>query len=220
MAREYVRHVGEQAVQQTPLDQMQLLASAQVNKGMITIIDHADIDLGALVLAKNARVRYDKTSRRNGYSLFTPTAPNGRKVLKLVHFKNITGQEFLFRICRDSVHYTDLSAWTAVTATNLVGGDTDRIWAAVGYDTVPQDYRVYFCNNGKNKIQQIRLTGGGSPLCEDVDTGSASAIAPKAKFATIFSRRIVAAMDPNTALGPISIYWSGDANFKDFDPVQ
>ena len=153
MAREYVRHVGEQAVQQSPLEQMQLLAAAQLSKGMVTILDPADIDLGALVLAKNARVRYDKTSRRSGYSLFSPTAPNSNKILKLVHFKSISGQEFLFRITRNSIHYTDLSAWTAVTATNLIGGDSDRVWAAVGYDTVPQDYRVYFCNNGKNKIR-------------------------------------------------------------------
>ncbi len=219
MAKEYVRHVGEQAVQQLPLEQMQLFAAAQLNKGMITIMDPADIELGALTLSKNARVRYDKTSRRNGYSLLSPAAPNGNKILRLIHFKSIAGQELLFRITRNSIHYTDLSAWTPVTATNLIGGDNDRIWAAVGYDTVPQDYRIYFCNNGKNKIQQIRLTGGGSPLCEDIDTGSASAIAPKTKFVTVFSRRVIGAMDPNTALGPISLFWSGDGAFREFDPA-
>src|SRR5256885_8351729 len=52
---------------------------------------------------------------------------------------SISGQEFLFRICKDSIHYTDLSAWTPVTATNLVGTDSDRIWAAVGYDTAVSD---------------------------------------------------------------------------------
>lgn len=219
MAKEYIRHVGEQAVQQLPMEQMQLFAAAQLAKGMITILDPADIDLGALVLAKNAVIRYDKTSRRNGYSLFTPTKPNSNPVLKLVHFKNIAGQEFIFRITPSSVHYTDLSAWTAVNAANLVGGASDRFDAAVGFDLVAQDYRLYLANNGKNKIQQVRLTGGGSPIVEDVDTGSASPTAPKSKFITVFQRRLIGANDPNTAQGPISVFWSGDGQFREFDPT-
>jgi hypothetical protein len=123
----------------------------------------------------------------------------------------------LFRITASTVYYTDLSAWTAVTATNLVGTNTDRFDVAVGYDVSVQDYRIYLANNGKNKIQQIRLTGGGSPVVEDVDITSTSKVAPKAKFITVFQRRLIGAMDPTTTQGPISVFWSGDGNFKDFD---
>src|SRR6185437_4798220 len=46
---------------------------ARVNAGVISVIDPADIPPGASQRALNARVRYDKTSRRAGTELFAPS---------------------------------------------------------------------------------------------------------------------------------------------------
>src|SRR6266702_5725619 len=99
MARLYSRPVSVQALNQFPLLQEQLWAEAKVNGGMVTSIDPADIPEAALTLAKNTRVRYDKTSRRFGFSPFGPVdGGDANAALKLALWKQNNGVTFLVKL--------------------------------------------------------------------------------------------------------------------------
>lgn len=190
------------------------LVESRLNKGMITIVDAADIETAALTVAKNFNVRYDKTSRRSGFSLLSPAKPNSKKILALSDFKDALGVTGLFRITRDTVHSTDLAVWTNYPWAGAAGTDEDRISYAVAYDPVVGNYRLFFVNNGANKVQAVDHVGIS---VGDVDAAAGVKVAPKAKFLTYFFNRLVAAHDPNVAAGPISVYWSGDGKFQEWD---
>ena len=197
MARLYSRPVSVQALNEYPLIQEQLWAEATVNGGMVSSIDPADIPDGALSYAKNARVRFDKTSRRFGYSAFTPADSDTAAAIKLATFKRNNGTIYLVKLRPAGPRYTDFSAWFAPTGVALAGAATDRFNAIVTQDM------FIFANNGVDNIQQLTI---GSP-----GTFGPLGNAPKAKYLTGFYNRVIAAN--YTAGGtPVTVGWSGDSN--------
>src|SRR4051812_27976833 len=90
-------------------------AEAQVNKGMITMIDPADIPPGALQLAKNATIRFDRTSRRPGSILLTPVQPDGNPVMRMAAIKQKDGTAYTLRFTPTAIHNRGISSWTALT---------------------------------------------------------------------------------------------------------
>src|SRR2546430_2835128 len=199
MARLYARPVSVQALNQFPLLQEQLWAEAKVNGGMVTSIDPADIPEAALALAKNTRIRYDKTSRRFGYRPFSFGDTDTNAALKLALWKQNNGSVFLVKLRPQGPRYYDFSNWIAPTGTALLGAATDR------FDfTIAQNLFI-FTNNGVDFIQQL-VTGAPG-------TFSRLGNAPKARFVTGFYNRVIAANYTDPAAGtPVTIGWSGDLN--------
>jgi hypothetical protein len=117
--KQYQRDMGSASLQE------QNLANARLNLGMITSLDPADIPEGALQLCKNARVRFDRTSRRPGSSLLTPAAPNTKSVIGLSYFKQSDGDEYFFRATRDTLHRRLTGSWTNLPAAVTLLGGTD-----------------------------------------------------------------------------------------------
>src|SRR5688572_27484223 len=92
-----------------------LFAEAQVNKGVITMIDPDDIPNGALQIGKNAFVRFDRTLRRHGGVLLTPPKPDGLTVLGLLPFITKGGSAFAYRFTRSSIFSRQSATWTPIT---------------------------------------------------------------------------------------------------------
>jgi hypothetical protein len=156
-------------------------AESRVNGGMITSVDAADIPTSALTVAKNVRVRYDKTFRRAGHTRFTPNAPNLIRVLKVATLKDNHSNAYTFRMTPSSIHRLDGGAWTNLTpgAGGILGGGVnDR------YRTVVINNRFVFSNNGAGVIQEIDPIAG---------TYKALGNAPRYKFITGFHDRVVGA---------------------------
>lgn len=183
-----------------------LYASARVNKGMITMIDPADIPNEALQLARNARCRFDKTTRRPGTKLFTPVKPNTNPVIGVFFHKKNNGQTFFLRFTRNSIHYVSGGAWTALTAGvggSLVGSDTDRFRGVTAFD------RFVFANNGVDVLQEF----------DDVaNTYKALGNAPKYKYITAFYNRIVGANLQGATPDATNVGWSADGVIDEWDP--
>src|SRR3990167_9149581 len=115
-------------------DEEQVLAIGVLNKGMVSSVDPADLDDATLSICKNARVRFDKTSRRFGESTY-----------------------YTIRVTNTGVHYSDgTSAWAAVSGT-LSGGDQNVVSAAIVLDTL-------ILANGVNRLQKVDLSAGLSDL--------------------------------------------------------
>ena len=173
---------------------MEKFAEARVNGGMITTIDPADLPLGAFQLVKNARVRFDKTSRRPGGELFVPLKPDSAPVLKFASLKTQAGVPYTMRLTPSSIHKIDaLMAWEALTGT-LTGTVADRFNTAVVFN------KLVFANNGADYIQVI------DPTFTSFDRlGNA----PKYRYICGFYNRIVgfALRDTNE----VEVGWSGEA---------
>src|SRR3990167_8358960 len=175
-------------------DEEQVLAIGVLNKGMVSSVDPADLDDATLSICKNARVRFDKTSRRLGKSTYGPTKPDSLKVRKIIEYRFGESTYYTIRVTNTGVHYSDgTSAWAAVSGT-LSGGDQNVVSAAIVLDTL-------ILANGVNRLQKVDLSAGLSDL---------GAIAPIARFVTGFADRVVAADLRN-------IYWSGNRNIDEFD---
>lgn len=178
-------------------------ASGFLNKGMYTNIDPADIPNEALTVARNARIRYDKTIRRNGKSVYGAAAPNASQVKRLIEYKLDKTSIYLVRLTQTGGTYTEGTAWTSLTGT--LNGGPNFIDSAIIQD-------VLVISNGVDRIQKIDLTLG---TIADLGT-----IAPRARFVTGFAERIVAASVGSSPSGMSTIWWSGNRNLTEWDAVE
>lgn len=221
MARPYVRPgVGFQAVQQLPLEQMQLFAASQLNKGMITIIDPADIPPEAVVLAKNCNIRFDKTGSRAGFSVASLISPNVvvSPIIRIDDLKVIAGTRYIFIFKANGEIWYSSDMLTLHQVTGGTGAILDprpgRLTTAMVYDQTLGDYRLVIADNILKKIQMI--TFGSPDKIDPIDLGSSTTMAPKAKFVTKFDNRVVAAYSD---VSPITVYWSADGLISEWDPA-
>lgn len=180
------------------------LSEQPINKGMFSDIDPGVIPEGGLSLAQNAVVRDDKTSRRPGLALFTPVAPNTNRVLRITDFVRGNGVTNLLRHTKDSIHYANTSAWTAITGPALIGTDFDQIKTAV------IDDRYFMTNNGKNVVMEVNV---------DTNTYAVLGNCDKYKRITGFANRVIVANLQGATPDPLRIGWSGDLNLGEFDPI-
>lgn len=190
----------------SPQENLQVLAAGRVNGGMVTVIDSADLQNTQLSLAKNVTVRYDKTSRRPGFSEISVAPPDSAKVLMYVPIVRFDGSVSVFRFTKDDLHLQGASSWTQLTTAGaLVGGVNDR------FNFTAVDDRFFFSNNGANNIQEIDF---GTLSYDDIGTGL------EYRYITSFYDRVIAAnYGYSGAENPIQIAWSGERNFTEFDPL-
>ncbi len=175
----------------------QRLVEARVNKGIISVIDPADIDNGALTLAKEARVRYDRTLRRPGKLDSTPAKPNSVKIQNSYLFKKNDGSTYQLRFTKSSLHRRGVGSWVAITGT-LTGGDNDRFSIATVFD------KCFFANG----VDRIQVINGAVTTFADAGTN-----APRVRYITGFYNRVVGAYEPQSASnGPINIVTSADGD--------
>lgn len=176
---------------------------ARVNLGMITTTDKTDIDPSALSNAKNARVRFDKTTRRPDTIPYGDTPPDSNPILGLYSYKDYLNTGFVFRFTRDSIYYNP-DAWTPIVGT-LSGDDTDRFTIATAFN------KIVFSNNGVDQIQVIDQT---------TDTFARLGNAPRYKYVTVFANRVIGVNRTDSGVeSPIEVGWSGDANPTEWNPL-
>lgn len=184
-----------------PQLQLQPWIEARINKGMITMLDAADIDTGALQLAKNTVVRFDKTSRRPGYELFSVEKPDSDPVLLFETFKKADGTTFTIRYTRNGLQEYDGSGWVPYTGV-LTGSDIDRFQTAIVGDN------YVFSNNGADPIQLV------DPVAQTfAQLGNASNF----RYITGFANRIVGAAIKDT--DETLIGWSGEGNYDEWSAL-
>lgn len=203
MARPFGRTLDGDELPQYKPEEEQLFASATLSKGMITVIDRANIPDEALSLAQNVRVRSDKTSRRTGTTLFAPAKPNGNPVLRLLDYKVGLTSRTLLRVAPPTIHRMDGAAWIALTGA-LTSGIASPIFIALVLDKL-------ILANGVDKLQLINM--------DTNSFGDLSATAPRARFVTGAFNRVVCASIGDSIDGLITVAWSGDENFTVFDPA-
>lgn len=191
------RDMGSASLQETTL------AEARLNQGMITTLDPADIPEGALQLCKNARVRFDRTSRRPGSQLLTPTKPNSQRVIGLSFFKQSDGDEYFFRATKDTLHRRSAGSWTDFPAdvTTLTGGDYDYFQFVAAFN------RLFFVNNGINPVQEVDLVANEYKVL-NVSEGD---VKTEFRFLTSFYNRLVGANLQGSVPDPTLIGWTADA---------
>lgn len=183
--------------------QLSKFVESRINAGMITSIDAADIPDGALQLAKNARVRFDKTTRRSGHSLYTPlTNIPFLRILRLATLLDNQESGTTFRFTPGTVSRVSGGAWSALTGPTLIGGVDDR------YKTVVINNRFVFANNGANVLMLISA---------DNTTYAALGNAPKYRYITGFYNRVVGANRIGGGSFNVEIGWSGDTNIAEWD---
>lgn len=178
-----------------------LFAEAQVNKGVITMIDPDDIPNGALQVGKNIFVRFDRTLRRYGGVLLTPPKPDGLTVLGLHSFITKAGSAFTYRFTRESIYSRQASTWDVLTGTALLGSNFDRIQLVNILD------RAIFANNGANKIQLID---------HNAETYANLGNAQEYRYITGFFNRAVGAALRGTS--EVRVGWSADGVISEWDP--
>lgn len=218
MGRSIQQWSGGEVSLRKPNIELEKLVSARVNKGMITAIDSADIPIEALQYAKNAKVIFDKTSRRDGCSAFGPTKPNSNVVLKMASIKHPDGTGHTYRFTPTTIHDLQSGVWNPITETvPLIGTNSDRIQIANLFDIIA------FTNNGMNDLQWIDSTSDASDdLIENL-----SSDLPNAEFrycTGFFNRVVLAALrEENEVL----LAWTGEYGskgtakhgFEDLDPL-
>lgn len=204
MARLVGRPPGHEQSPQLPNVQelqMQLFAEGQINKGMVTTVEPANLEPSQMKLVKNANVRFDRTLRRSGTIILTPTKPDSHPPLKLAYFKEKSGTPWTVRITPVSAHFLAGGVWTPFTfGAPLTGTVADRFNTADVLDT------FIFTNNGADPIQAF-----------DFATSNIAALgnAPKFRYCCGFYNRGVgfALRDSNEVL----VGWSGDGNLVQWD---
>lgn len=188
----------------TPQENLTLFQSGRMNGGMVTVIDSSDLEDNQLVDAKNVTIRYDKTTRRPGYSPISVSRPNASKVLLYVPIVRFDGSVSILRFTSSTVHLQGQTNWTQLSGT-LAGGDKDR------FNFTAIDDRFFFTNNGKNNIKELSFSGN---TFDDIDTGV------EYRYITSFYDRLVAAnYGAAGSENPILVAWSGERNFDEFDPL-
>lgn len=185
-----------------PLPDDTLLAEAVMNGGMVTVIDPADLKSNQFQLVKNARIRFDKTSRRPGKTAYGPTKPTSTSIKKLFGYRKDLVTNYRLRFTELDIYYTDEGSWTQLTGD--LNNDSDDFYTIAQVEEI-----LVFVNNGKNRIQKIDLDAGTFS-----DLGE---VAPFAKCVTGFSNRVFAANLGDTLEAASSGAWSGDLNFTEFD---
>ena len=185
-------------------DNDRTVIEGRINGGMVTSIDAADIENNQSTDLLNFVVRYDRTSRRFGSTLYSPTKPNSSKVMLIAPYKRFGGSTSIVRVTPSTVHLGSSSAWTNIVGV-LNGGANDRFRY-----TVIQD-RFFFTNHGVDYIQEI--DAGAS-------TFARAGNAPRYRYITSFNNRVIGAYEDSTVTpNPIKIGWSGNLNLTEFDPL-
>lgn len=174
----------------------------RINGGMITAIDAADLPDNVMQLCKNARVRFDRTSRRSGHNQFTPVKPDVNPVLKLATLIDNQGNAYTYRFTAFGVYRLGVGAWVPVTGTALTGGNYDKI------KTVVINNRFVFSNNGIGVLQEIDALG---------DTYAALGNAPKYRYITGFYNRVVGANRTDGGAYNVEVGWSADTTIDEWD---
>lgn len=185
----------------TPEQQAQDFVESQVNGGMVTMVDPADLPPKAFQVVKNGVVRFDKTSRRPGTILLLPVKPNSNPVLKLSFIKKKNQDAYTIRMTPTSIHTRQAASWTNIVGV-LAGGAKDRFQTAVVLD------EFVFTNNGVNPIQRIDFAA---------NTFGNLGNAPAYRYVTGAANRVVGAA--LRGVNEIQIGWSGDANIFEWDPL-
>lgn len=193
--------VGREQFRAPPDLQSFKFAEASVNKGMITMLDPADIPEGAMQLIKNATVRFDRTSRRPGSVLLVPVKPNSSPILKLASIKKKDGTTYTLRMSSTGIHNRGLVAWTAMTGA-LAGTVRDRIQTAVVQD------ELIFTNNGADFVQKVDF---------GLNSFGQLGNAPKYRYVTGFFNRAVGAARRD--VNEVEVGWSGDGNVGEWNPA-
>lgn len=205
MAKPFGRpvHMTALPISKLPMEEI-VIAESTINKGMNTTIDAADIDNGALTVAKNARIRFDKTSRRSGKATYGATKPDSLFLKKLQAIKLDANRRVYLRLTPTSVYYFDGdSTWTQMTGAVLESVETDFMQVGLALDT------FFFTNFGRNRIQKLNFE---TNTYADLGT-----IAPYAKTATAFGDRVVGGNIGNDLTAQSTLAWSGNRNFPEFD---
>lgn len=166
---------------------------SRVNGGMISSVDASDIPESALQLCKNARIRYDQTSRRFGHSILTPTKPSPFEILRVATLIDNQGNTYTYRFTAPAIHRRDTGLWTPLTGGTLDGTALDR------YKTVVINNQFVFTNNGVNSICLI------DPL---TNTYAQLGNAPQYKYITGFYDRVVGANRVGGGAYNVEVGWS------------
>lgn len=182
---------------------LHMFASATLNGGMNSQIDATDIQDNQVVVAQNARCRYDVITRRAGYEPLTPVAPNANAVLAFKAFKQFDEQIKLLRFTRDTIHVHGV-AWSAITpAVALTSTDANKI-------TFLSVNNQAFFGNEKDPLQLLDIAGL---------TCAAAGNAPAYKYYCAFGNRIVGANRVSGSPSGVEVGWCGDLNFSEWDPL-
>jgi hypothetical protein len=197
-------HPWTERLPNMPEIQMAKFAEGRLNMGMITSLDPADIPNGALQLAKNATVRYDKTSRRPGGIALVPAKPNALPVMEFATIKKKDGITHTLRFTPTTIHRISGGVWLNVADANapgeeLAGTITDRYNTAIVFN------ELVFANNGVNEIQKVDLTAGNFAKLGN---------APKYRYICGFFNRVVGAA--LRGVDETEVGWSGDGNIAEW----
>lgn len=188
----------------TPQEQLTLFEEGRINGGMVSVIDSADLKPNQLQEAKNVTVRYDRTSRRPGYTYINLAKPDSNRILMYIPIARFGGSVSVFRFTRSDIYLQGSANWTKFNGT-LAGGNNDR------FNFTAVDDRFFFTNNGKNNIKELNFN---TLSFADIDTQL------EYRYLTSFYDRLVAAnYGASGAENPILIAWSGERNFTQFDPL-
>lgn len=185
----------------TPDMRMEKFAEARLNQGMVTMVDPADIPLGAMQLVKNATVRFDRTARRSGSILLLPVKPNSNPVLKFAYIKKQDGVGYSIRMTPTTLHYRGVGVWTALAGA-LAGTVKDRF----NTTTVLDDF--VFSNNGANVIQKADFTA---------NTFAPLGNAPAYRYITGFYNRVVGFA--RRGVSEVEVGWSADGVITEWNPL-
>ncbi|KKL06643.1 hypothetical protein LCGC14_2593990, partial [marine sediment metagenome] len=177
------------------------LVTAVMNGGMVADIDPADIKDNQASLLKNARVRRDKTTRRFGKSSFLPAKPNSNAVVRLLDFRVGATTIYRVRFTSTDIYFTDENTWT-----QLVGTFSGR---PTGVSTVLGTLVVA---NGVDRLRKLDLD---AETISDLGT-----IAPRSKYVTGFSERVVGANNGSSDEAAETLSWSGNRNLDEFDALE
>lgn len=181
------------------IPEMEKWVAARINQGMITTIDPADIPKEALQLAKNAKVVFDKTSRRDGVVIFGPAKPDSNPVLKMASIKEPDGSGHTYRFTPSTINDLQAGVWNPIAETvPLAGTANDRFQTTTLFDV------FVFTNNGANNVQRINPT---TDICDDLFTAVSADIGTAPfRYCTNFSNRVVVAAQ--RGINEILIAWS------------
>lgn len=201
-------------VPQPKIEGMKLHTASTLSKGMVTSIDPADLPPEAFTLAKNARMRFDKASKRPGSLIVVPNKPDTRSPLRISKLKLVDNSNaYIIRISRDTVYVATVGgSWTVCAGGPLLGADTDRISDAIvslpNSPTIP----YVFANNGVNEIQKLNPSAATF-----ADLRAGAGVSTKYRYVAGFYNRVMGFALANS--NEVQVGWSGDGNITVFDPA-
>lgn len=188
-----------------PADDIVKLVEDDVDGGMVTNADPANLENNEFLTITNFVVRFHRTSRRRGTSLYTPIKPNANRVLLLTPFDTSDGTVRIVRFTPSTIHYASAAVWTEVTGAGLNGGNNDR------FTTTILDDRMFFSNNGVDQIQEITLAGNTYARLGNAD---------RWRYITGFGGRVVAGYYNEAGLeNGVLVGWSALDDYAEWDPA-